>query len=164
MNLGICLLFFTHFFLITLDSPIASAVTRSFITNLEFTKYCDVNADKSMNNPNNVVIAYDLFCNYLDSNPPSFFNKTSYDNRIDRFNQDSSNDQELWLTRCKQYLVKNLSLMELNVMGIGGKMLDSWNKAIARLGNGIGSSYVFYFIFFFCFLFVFFVFSDQSVY
>ena len=69
-------------------------------------------------------------------------------------------DKEIHLISCKQYLINNMQVMDLDAMGIHGTILDEWLLDISRLPNLHNQSYAsvhrssYAFFFAFDFLFV----------
>ena len=132
-------------------------VTKNFIINLKFTKYCNENESKSINNPHNIVVAYDLLTNYLDANPKRPFGKSEYDTRVREYEQKNMLDKDIYLITCKQYIIEHMEVMELDKMGIHGQILDDWFSDIARLKQLHNQSYAsvhhpsYAFFLYFCF-------------
>ena len=74
----------------------------------------------------NIVVAHDLFTNYLNANPKGPFGKSEYDARIREYNKKNMLDKEIHLISCKQYLINNMQVMDLDAMEIHGTILDEW--------------------------------------
>ena len=67
----------------------------------------------------NIVVAHDLFTNYLNANPKGPFGKSEYDARIREYNKKNMLDKEIHLISCKQYLINNMQVMDLLFKNFG---------------------------------------------
>ena len=118
----------------------STTVTRNFITKLQFLKYCPANVPRSLNSPINIIVAHDLFINYL----PSLlqFNTNEYEKIRAKFNSQTENERNIWILECKKFLLTKISdINEMISMGIHSNLLSQWQSDIKLLKSAYDNKY-----------------------